>query len=219
MMSVKTGRSHLDHGLEEPGCSSRWQQNLVHLHDASFTGMQNTRVTGWWKLPPRVQRKACENRQWPAGCGSCRQPPGGYPRRCENELKTEMEIPICWRCQKHGASAAGLVEPAPQRVCVSHKQQSHNVGLPKPISAQIVLPHALDVRHGASGFNVCPDGFQSYFEPILHFSALISLFSGTVMITVCNCIVEGNHLFVIFAGVHSWVYTESQKRLWTYTFE
>jgi hypothetical protein len=52
------------------------------------------------------------------------------------------------------------------------------VGMPKPFGAHITMPHTMDAGHGATGFNVCPAGFQSCFGPIFAFSPHPSLWNG-----------------------------------------
>jgi hypothetical protein len=97
------------------------------------------------------------------------------------------------------------VESAQETGCMGYKQQS-NRG-----------PHTQNASHEATRFNACCTGFWSYFwfNPSLLFSHSPfwngNIYSMSLYFGICNFLSHrDSQLTVCF---------ESQKRLWTWTFE
>jgi hypothetical protein len=72
----------------------------------------------------------------------------------------------------------------------------------------------MNAGHGATGFNVCPDEFQSSLGHISPFYAPISPFRMG-MFTLDHSMLEVYNLLLNFTGAHSQVSLEFKKRLWT----
>lgn len=88
--------------------------------------------------------------------------------------------------------------------------------LPKPFGAQPVVSWVPDARHSAAEFSVSPDGFLSFFIPVLPCYALILPFSNGNVHSIPFISVVYNLFFILQAHTKRLIWVRGKIGFWTF---
>lgn len=87
-----------------------------------------------------------------------------------------MDLPKSWKSQK-----CELSEENHKKWAKPAQREAINATLLAVLFGVHDLPHiALGIGHGTMGFDICPTGFWTCFDPTPFYSPIFSLWSGNI---------------------------------------